>query len=163
MRRWSNVTQWPNETLPKAGENVTVNGNWTVLPDIDPAPVNYLIIDGTVVADDTRDVLITARSIFIRAGNLTVGSPSAPFQHKFTIQVNNTKNDNGWFIDPLVAGNKYIVVTGVLNLYGVSPATVRTSLTKPASVGDTEIYVKSNSGWSVGDSIALSPSYGKYS
>lgn len=124
VRRWSNATQWPNETIPKANDNVTVNGNWTVLLDIDPAPANYLVIDGTLVADDTRDVFISARSIFIRAGNVTVGSRSSPFQHKFTIQVNNTKTDNGWYIDPLVAGNKYIVVTGILNLFGVSPATV---------------------------------------
>lgn len=105
-------------------DNVTVNGNWTVMLDIDPAPANYLVIDGTLVADDTRDIFISARSIFIRAGNVSAGSPSNPFQHKFTIQVNNTKTDNGWYVDPLVAGNKYIVVTGSLNLYGVSPSTV---------------------------------------
>jgi hypothetical protein len=90
-RRWSNATQWPNGVVPAATENVTVNGNWTVLLDIDPAPANYLIIDGTLIADDTRDVNITARSIFIRAGNVTAGSPSTPFQHKFTIQVSNSK------------------------------------------------------------------------
>ncbi len=143
-------------------DNVTVNGNWTVLIDIDIAPIDYFIIDGTLVADDTRDVYITARSIFIRAGNLTVGSPTSPFQHKFTIQINNTKTDKGWFIDELIAGNKYIVVTGILNLYGVSPATVQTSLIRSASVGDTEIYVDASTDWKVGDTIALSPSYGNF-
>jgi hypothetical protein len=72
-------------------DNVTVNGNWTVLLDVDPAPANYLIIDGTLVADDLRDVYITARSIFIRAGNVSIGSLNNPFQHKFTMQINNTK------------------------------------------------------------------------
>lgn len=127
-RLWSNATQWPGEKVPEANENVTVNGNWTVLLDVDPAPANYLIIDGTLVADDKRDVKITARSIFIRAGNVTAGSPSTPFTHKFIMQVNNTKEDRGWYIDPLVAGNKYIIVTGSLNLYGVAPSTVQTSL-----------------------------------
>ena len=143
-------------------DNVTVNGNWTLLLDVDPAPIDYFVIDGTLVADDTRDVYITARSIFIRAGNVTVGSPSSPFQHKFTFQINNTKTDKGWYIDPLVAGNKYIVVTGTLNLYGVSPATVQTSLIQRASVGDTQIVVADTTDWKVGDSIALSPSYGNY-
>lgn len=90
-RLWSNASQWPNQTVPKAMDNVTINGNWTVLLDVDPAPLNYLIIDGTLIADDTRDVNITARSIFIRAGNVTAGSPTSPFMHKFTIQISNTK------------------------------------------------------------------------
>jgi hypothetical protein len=160
-RLWSNASQWPNETVPQANENVTINGNWTVLLDVDPPALNYLVIDGTLVADDTRDVNITARSIFIRAGNVTAGSPTAPFMHKFTIQVSNTKEDHGWYIDPLVAGNKYIVVTGSLNLYGMAPETVTTTLTAPASKGDTVISVASSSDWAVGDVLALSPSYGK--
>lgn len=130
--------------------------------DIDPAPIDYFIIDGTLVADDTRDVYITARSIFIRAGNVTAGSPSTPFQHKFTIQINNTKEDNGWYIDPLVAGNKYIIVTGSLNLYGVSPKTVQTSLTQSAFTQNTQIFVADSTDWAVGDTLAISPSYGRY-
>lgn len=77
--------------VPKEGDNVTVNGNWTVLLDIDPNPANYMIIDGTIILDDTRDVLLTARSIFIRSGNITAGTATKPFLHKFTIQINNTK------------------------------------------------------------------------
>lgn len=57
-------------------QDVYINANWTILLDMDPFPANYIIIDGTVFANDTRDVLITAKSIHIRAGNLTVGSPS---------------------------------------------------------------------------------------
>lgn len=159
-RLWSNASQWPNQTVPQPMDNVTINGNWTVLLDVDPAPLNYLIIDGTLIADDTRDVNVTARSIFIRAGNVTAGSPTNPFMHKLTIQVSNTKEDPGWYIDPLVAGNKYIVVTGSLNLYGVAPTTVTTTLTAPASMGDQVINVASSTNWTVGDVLALSPSYG---
>jgi hypothetical protein len=39
---------------------VTVNGNWTVLMDVNPAPAAYMIIDGDLVFDDSRDVNITA-------------------------------------------------------------------------------------------------------
>lgn len=141
---------------------MTVDGSWTILLDIDPSPADYMIIDGTVIADDTRDVNITARSIFIRAGNLTAGSAASPFQHKFTIQISNTKEDHGWYIDPLVAGNKYIVVTGSLNLYGVAPNTVQTTLNQSAFPGDTSVFVASSAGWQVGETIALSPSYGNY-
>ena len=124
-----------------------VNANWTILLDMDPYPANYMIIDGTVVADDTRDVYITAKSIHIRAGNISVGNPTNPFTHKFTIQINNTQDDPGWVIDPLIAGNKYIAVTGSLNLYGSPPSSVITGLTQTAFANSTLIYVGSSAGW----------------
>ena len=112
-----------------AGENVTVHGSWTIILDMDPNPADYMIIDGAVIADDTRDINLTARSIFIRSGSITAGSPKTPFLHNFNIQINNTKSDKGWFIDEVVAGNKYLVVSGSLNLYGNAPDTVQTFLT----------------------------------
>ena len=129
---------------------------------MDPYPANYMIIDGTVVAHDTRDVYIRAKSIHIRAGNISVGNPTTPFTHKFTIQINNTQDDPGWVIDPLIVGNKFITVTGSLNLYGSPPSSVFTDLTQTAFANSTLIYVASSAGWQVGDSIALSPSFGKY-
>lgn len=53
---------------------MTVNGNWSLILDVDPAPLNYLIIDGTLIANNTRNVNITANNIFIRAGSLIAGS-----------------------------------------------------------------------------------------
>lgn len=55
MRYWSNVTQWPEGRLPAAGENVTVNGNWTIIMDIDPAACEFMTIDGDVIIEDTSD------------------------------------------------------------------------------------------------------------
>jgi len=163
IRLWSNVTQWPNGTLPKAGDNVTLNGNWTVVLDVDPAPLNYFVIDGTLIADDTRDVNITANSIHIRAGNITAGSLANPFFHNLVIQLNGAKTDNGFYIDPIIAGNKYMVVTGSLNLYGNAPSTVSTYLTKTAFKGDRAIYVSSSAGWALGDTLVISPSFSTYS
>jgi hypothetical protein len=144
-------------------ENVTVDSSWTILLDIDPAPANYMIIDGAVVAEDTRNVNITARSIFIRAGSITAGSLQNPFRHKFTIQIINTKDDNGWYLDALVSGNKHLLVTGSLNLYGRYPSTTKTTLAQSAFAGDTTIYVANSSQWVIGDNLALSPSYANYS
>ena len=130
---------------------------------MNPNPADYMIIDGTVIADDTRNILLTARSIFIRSGSITAGSPTTPFHHNFTIQINNTKSDKGWFIDEVVAGNKYLVVSGSLNLYGNAPDTVQTFLTQSASKDDVKIFVKSKTGWAIGDTLGISPSYGIYS
>jgi G8 domain len=91
QRVWSNASNWPNGYVPKAGENVTIPASWTIILDVDPAPAAYLIIDGAVIADDSRDVNITAKAIFIRQGSLNAGSPGNPFTHKLTIQINGNK------------------------------------------------------------------------
>ncbi len=114
--------------LPQAGDNVTLNGNWTVILDIDPPALDYFIVDGDLIADDTRDINITANAIHIRAGKIEAGRSGYPFTHKYTIQLNGVKNGRGFYIDPIVAGNKYMVVTGSLNLYGTPPSTVNTYL-----------------------------------
>ena len=141
MRLWSNATQWPAGKVPSFMENVTVPNSWTVLLDVDPAIANYMIIDGTVIADDTRNVNITARSIFIRAGSISAGSPSTPFKHMFTIQLIGSWLEDGWYIVPVISGNKYLVVTGSLNLYGTYPSNTRSTLIQSAFAGDTRITV----------------------
>lgn len=87
VRRWSNATQWPNGTIPGPGDDVFINGNWTVLLDMDPRPANFMVIDGTLIADDSRDIRIPAKAIHIRAGNVSIGSANNPFNHKFTIEL----------------------------------------------------------------------------
>ena len=162
IRLWSNATQWPKGVVPIAGDNVTINGNWTVKLDVDPAPLNYLVVDGDIVVDDTRDVNITAKSIHIRAGSIKAGSPSDPFMHKFTIQINGNRHDAGHIVDPLFAANKFMVVSGQLSLYGVAPATVSTYLTKTAAKNSSTLFVASSTGWAVGDTLVISPSFSNF-
>ena len=102
------------------------------------------MIDGVLIADDSRDVNITANWIHVRAGNVTAGSASSPFLHNFVIQVN---------------GNKHMVVSGTLNIHGVAPPTVHTYLKSTAMSGDSTITVNSASGWAVGDTIVIAPSF----
>jgi hypothetical protein len=159
LRYWSNATQWPNGTIPKAGDNVTVKGEWRLVLDMDPNPINNLTIDGNLIADDSRDVNIVANFIFIRAGNFTAGSPTNPFTHKLNIQLNGNKTDTARVIDPLLTGNKLFVVTGSLNLYGSPPTTVIATLTETAFKGTNMIKVDDNTDWKAGDTITLAPSF----
>ena len=132
---------WPNGVLPQAGDSVYLDGNWTVLLDIDPPPLDDFIIDGTLFVDDTRNVVLEANWIHIRAGNLTVGSANKPFVHNFTLKINGKKFDFGEVVDPFLAGNKMMVVTGILNLYGISPETTISFLTKTAERNSSIIWV----------------------
>lgn len=153
-RRWSNATQWPNGVLPQAGDNVTVNGNWTLILDVNPPKLNNLTINGDVFVDD-RDTIIQANFIWIRAGSLNAGNSSSPFKYKLDIIIHGEKGDRGFVVDANNAANKYMVVTGTLSLYGQAPGTVWTRLTSKATVGATSITVGSTSGWVIGDQIVL--------
>lgn len=137
LRYWSNKTQWPNGELPQPGDNVTVNGNWTIIMDINPAQCEFLTIFGDVIIEDKLDINITCNAIWLRSGSLKAGSATAPFTHNLTIQLNGYKKDPGYVFDPSLVGNKIFVVTGLLQLYGVSPATVSAKLTASAHVGDS--------------------------
>lgn len=140
--------------MPVDGENVTVNGNWTIIMDVNPAVAPLLTIDGDVIIENNAsfpNVNITAGSIWIRAGSLTAGSASQPYMYNLVFQINGQKNDIGITIDPFQEGNKLFAITGNLILYGKAPSTVWTTLAAYANAGDTSILVKSSSGWAVGD------------
>lgn len=145
--------------IPQPGDNVTVQGEWRLVLDMDPNPINNLTIDGNLIADDTRDVNIVANFIFIRAGNFTAGSPTNPFIHKLNIQINGAKTDTARTIDPLLSGNKLFVVAGSLNLYGSPPSTVIATLSETAFQNSTQIKVDDYTGWAAGDNITLAPSF----
>lgn len=163
VRKWSNATQWPNGVMPAAGDNVTVKGEWRLLLDMDPLPINNLTIDGNLIADDSRDVTIIANFIHVRAGNFSAGSTSNPFTHKLTIQLNGNKQDSTFVIDPSLTGNKLFVITGFLNLVSNPPETTIATLTQTALASANTIVVDSCTGWAVGDTLAFGPSFNDYS
>jgi hypothetical protein len=157
-RLWSNATQWPNEVLPQEGDNVTVSGNWTLIMDVSPPRLNNLTINGDVFVAD-KDTVIQANFIWIRAGSLHAGNSSVPFKYKLDIILYGEKSDRSFVVDPTVAGNKYLVVTGMLSLYGQAPGSIWTRLTGKAAAGATEITVASTSDWVVGDQLGIAPSF----
>lgn len=144
--------------MPNANDNITINGNWTIIMDVDPAPISYLTINGDVLVGD-RNTAITAKGIWIRAGSLNAGNASSPFNNTLTITLNGNKDDRTFVVDPSLAPNKYMVVTGTLNLYGPAPSTVWTRLTAKAAAGATTISVASTSGWAIGDEIVIGPTF----
>jgi hypothetical protein len=67
--------------------------------DVDPSPLGKLTIDGDLIADDTRDVNLTAKFIHIRAGQFIAGTESQPFLHKLTIQLSNNRVSRQYSVD----------------------------------------------------------------
>jgi len=44
--------------------------------------------------DDSKDVTLRAKNIWIPKGNFTAGTALAPFTHKLTIEMNSLKDDS---------------------------------------------------------------------
>jgi hypothetical protein len=129
---------------------------------MDPRPANFMVIDGTLIADDSRDIKIPAKAIHIRAGNVSIGSANNPFNHKFIIELLGSESDPPMQFSSDLSGSKMLVVSGILNLFGTPPYVPFSYLGDTALKGQKLINVASNMGWNAGDKIGLSPSFGKY-
>jgi len=85
-RKWSNLTNWPNKTLPKAGDDVTILSEWIMQLDIDPPALNNLFIDGDLVFMNGRNESnLSANNIWIRQGRLIAGDENTSFTSKINI------------------------------------------------------------------------------
>lgn len=150
---------WPNSTLPQDGDNVTIKKEWKVLLDVQPPRLGHLQIDGQlIVPSDVGDRTIEADSIWVK-GTFKAGTSSSPFPNKLLIKINGDRSDRGIVVDSLEKGNKLIVVTGIMLLYGISPATVWTRLNSTAVSGSNTMVVKESSGWEIGDELVIGPSF----
>lgn len=161
MRIWSNKTQWPTGDIPAAGENVIIPGEWNLLVDMDPNPINFFEIQGDVYVDE-RDTVIMAKSIWLRSGSFRAGNSTHPFAYKLDIIINGTSSDLPLAISPGYSGNKFFVITGKLYLYGQPVNVTRTRLTQKAQAGDLTIKVEDASAWQVGDTLAMTPTFSNH-
>lgn len=115
LRLWSNATQWPLGRLPAPGENVTIPGNWTIMMDMSPDPMEFFMVDGDIIIPpNMAEINITAASIWIRAGSLKAGNSSGDFPGKIKIAITGNNGDAGYALTPDIAGNKLFVVHGRL-------------------------------------------------
>ncbi len=83
VRRWSVDTDWDTGLKPKAGDNITIEPNWNMIYDVADAnaPIlNYLEINGILTFEDgIKDLTLRSNYIFVRAGQLIIGTSTKPF------------------------------------------------------------------------------------
>lgn len=71
--------------MPLPGDNVTVNRSWTLIMDVQPAPIDHLKVDGDVIiSENLGNVKITANSIWIGNGSIKAGDESTPYPGNLT-------------------------------------------------------------------------------
>ena len=126
---WSDPSTWSGqfdtERIPIEGDYVRIGLDSCVVLDIDECAMpqlKFLEINGLLKALNLGDgtaMALKAYNIWIRAGELRVGEPGSPHLDKFTIMLLGDSKAHNWaFNGATEVGNKALVVTGLLNLYG---------------------------------------------
>lgn len=159
VRYWSDVSNWPNETLPAEGEEVHIESGWNMILDIEETPIfENVRINGILTFGNETDIHLRAKRIFIRAGELHIGNETHPFPNSARITLFGGKNDEAMAFDNSIeAGNKLIANVGVMKMFGKERSGKLTRLHAECFKYDTEIYVEPGLDWVEGDRIALGP------
>ena len=148
--RWSNPATWPDNKVPAAGEQVTIDSGKAVILDVNTPELGGLTINGKLTFADEADLELNTEWILI-FGELQIGTEAAPFTHEATI----TLTDNVKGEQLMGMGDRGIMLSGgTLNLHGTRTNTW-TKLAATAEAGSTTIEVLDASQWQAGDEIVL--------
>ncbi|WP_305096239.1 G8 domain-containing protein [Croceibacterium aestuarii] len=149
--RWSDPAAWPEGKVPSAGDAVTIARDRDVVLDVSPPALRSLTIDGRLSFADDRDIGLETEWIYVRGGELQIGSEARPYTHNATITLTDNVQDE----DVNTMGDRGIMLMrGTLNLHGDREHTW-TKLARTAQAGSTDIEVLDASGWRKGDEIVL--------
>jgi len=162
-RLWSDVSNWPNETLPVEGDDVHIMSGWNMVLDIEETPIFKLIrINGILSFGNETDIHLRAKHIFIRAGELHIGTNEThPYTNNATNKARITlfgeKDFEAIVYDNAIeAGNKLLANIGIIKMYGLQRDRLG-RLHAECFKDATEIYVNPSLDWVAGDRIALGP------
>jgi cell migration-inducing and hyaluronan-binding protein len=148
---WSDPAAWPEGKVPGEGDAVTIARDMDVVLDVDPPALRSLTIDGKLTFSDDIDVGLETDWIYLRRGELHIGSETDPHTRKATI----TLTDNVPGEDINTMGDRGIMLMGgTLSLHGDREHTW-TKLAKTAQAGSAQIEVLDASSWRAGDEIVL--------
>jgi hypothetical protein len=80
-RYWSKAASWPSGKVPVAGEDVVIAPGWNMMLDIADTPIfRMLTVNGRLTFQNDKDVHLHAKHIFVRAGELIIGSKDKPYE-----------------------------------------------------------------------------------
>jgi len=156
-RYWSKAASWTSKKVPLAGEDVVIEPGWNMVLDIAETPTfGMLTVNGRLTFKDTIDVHLHAKHIFVRAGELIIGSKDAPYEKNAQITLHGKKAAAAIAYDNAIeAGNKLIANVGLISMYGKPRKQKMTRLLKAVSKGERSIMVETGLDFVAGDRIAI--------
>jgi len=148
VRYWSVPTDWSNnnDTVPVAGDEVHIEPIWNMVYDLNTsnAPIYKLIrVNGNLTFAPNVTTHMKAKHIFIRAGELNIGTKEFPHQHEARITLYGEKNAEAIVYDNAIeAGNKVIANVNEMRLFGKPRTKSMFRLLQEAQRGSNEIWVE---------------------
>lgn len=144
-RMWSDPASWEHISpfrLPEDGDKVTIPLGHCIIIDVHECAMprlKFLEVNGLLKSLDTGSAgapgvprAIYANNIWVRAGELQIGTPEVRYNSRFTIKLlGGSREDNWAFSAGTAVGNKALVVTGTLSLHGPVKTVTKTRLTMP--------------------------------
>jgi hypothetical protein len=123
VRRWSDKESWPLGILPQEGETVVIEPGWNMLYDLEESPIfNMVEINGRLTFEDAdKDLHLRAKYVYVRAGELIIGTQEQPFNRTAKITLYGEKENQHILWDNAIeAGNKILANTNKISMYGKS-------------------------------------------
>ena len=105
---WSALTSWKNQEQPIDGDAVWVPDGQVILLD-EPTPnLAFLLIEGSLILDRSKDLSIDSNFIFILGGYFEVGTADEPFEKNVVITIHGDRYTS---IELPFIGTKFIGVS----------------------------------------------------
>lgn len=119
-RYWSKAASWTSGKVPIAGEDIEIEPGWNMVLDIAETPIfRMLTVNGRLTFQNDIDVHLHAKHIFVRAGELIIGSQAAPYEQNAQITLHGAKETAAIVYDNAIeAGNKLIANVGLVSMFG---------------------------------------------
>lgn len=136
-----------------------IEPGWNMVYNLKESPVYKLVrVNGNLTFDDTMDLHLKVKHLFIRAGELHIGTKEKPFEHKARITLYGEKNMETIVYDNAIeAGNKLIANVNVMRIYGKARGWKMSRLREPALKGSNTFTIDAGLDIVEGDRLALLP------
>lgn len=157
--RWSDPSTWSNNTVPAAGDTVTIQPSHTVTYDVTSSPtLGKTTVDGTLTFDPAKSAKYVTNKNFVVNGKLVMKPSSSTVEHFIQfVNVNESAFVGGGMqvLDSDVG--MWVMGNGQLDVAG-SAKTSWTYMASTASAGATSVTLQDEpAGWRVGDTITIAP------
>ena len=158
---WSDPDTWSG-ILPADDDEIEIATNMWVELDLAETPrLKKLTINGRLTFKDDSAKTLRSHLIWVRAGELLVGTKAAPYQNDLTIEMLGHTESETLTLGGLVkAGNKVLASNNKVEIFG-KPRVRMTRMIESADASASTIKVDASTAtldWVVGDYIFIATS-----
>lgn len=144
VKLWSDERTWPAlGRVPIAGDEAEIPDGWEVIYDVGTSPVLKSVeVNGKLSFERGQSAQLNTYSLWVRAGQVDIGTPDEPFDGDVEIVLHGNVESESQFVftQSVPVGNKNLIVTGTLNMYG-TPRARMTRLLDSAMPGQSTLLV----------------------